>query len=91
MPLRLLLDSSDFFASPFKGLTKFTAVNDNQRQTVSLTGNNDGNLGLAFSVTSVAFTFIASVLSILVMSIGAGLFPRTYKNAGLRVRAGRSF
>jgi len=91
LPQRILLDSSEFFASPFRGLTRFTSVNNDQRQTVSLTGNANGNLGLEFSMTSIAFTLITSVLSIIVMSIGAGLFPDTYKTAGLRVRTGKMF
>ena len=58
------------------------------RQSFNALGTTTENLGLTFSLTTLAFSLLASIFSIMMMSAGAAIFPVTYKNAGLRVRTG---
>ena len=88
-PYRLFVASSNIGTNPLGGLTTLTAVDDNnQRQSITLPGLATQNLGLTFSLTTLAFSLFASVISIMLMSAGAAIFPVSYKNASIRVRTG---
>ena len=89
LPQRIFFESSSIGTNPFGGLTRLSGVNNNnQRQSFSLLGTTTENLGLTFSLTALAYSFVASIISIMLMSAGAAIFPVSYKNAGLRIRTG---
>ena len=85
----LFKSSSNIGNNPFGGLTRLSGVDGyTSRQSFNALGTTTENLGLTFSLTTLAFSLLASIFSIMMMSAGAAIFPVTYKNAGLRVRTG---
>jgi len=86
---KYLFKSSNIGNNPFGGLTRLSGVDGyTSRQSFNALGTTTENLGLTFSLTTLAFSLLASVFSIMMMSAGAAIFPVSYKNAGIRVRTG---
>ena len=86
----MLEESTNTLTGPplFGGILKIIGVNNQKRQTFPVTGNSHGDLGLEYGVTTAALSLIFTVISVILMTFGAGIMPGVYKDAGYRVRTG---